>query len=83
MSGVDRLAAPDECLRWYEAGLEHGIALGRCQVLDEWRGQMAVSAAIARMVADAPSFAELCERRGEPERAARQRHILLERGISA
>lgn len=69
-------------LAWYEAGLEHGIALGRQQVEDEWRGRMEVSAAIARQIAARGSYAELCERRGEPERAARQRALLAERGIA-
>lgn len=69
-------------IAWYEAGLDHGIALGRRQVEDEHRGQHEVSAAIARQIAQMGPYAERAERRGQPERAARQRQILQERGIA-
>ncbi|MGY4642806.1 hypothetical protein [Cellulomonas sp. URHB0016] len=70
-------------LDWYEAGIVHGIAIGRQQVEDEWRGRMEVSAAVARMVAGAVPYAELCDRRGEHDRADRQRTILRDRGVAA
>jgi hypothetical protein len=67
----------------YEAGYQHGIEHGRQQLEDEWRGAMEVSASVARFVAQNGSYADLCERRGETERAERQRRIVRERGISA
>jgi hypothetical protein len=67
----------------YELGLVHGTERGRRQLEDEWRGAYEVSAEVARFIAQHGSYAELCERRGEPERAERQRQIVRERGISA
>lgn len=68
-------------LAYYEAGLEHGIELGRAQAeaeMDErWRPAYEIVQAAARR----EPYAELCERRGEPERAERQRRLLRERGI--
>lgn len=72
-----------DALDWYEAGVVQGIAIGRQQAEDEWRGRMEVSAAIARLVAARPTYADLCDRRGEPDRAARQREILRDRGVAA
>ena len=66
----------------YEYGFQHGIEHGRQQLEDEWRGTHEVSAAIARQIAEHGSYAELCERRGEPERAERQRQIVRERRIA-
>ncbi|MCR6491708.1 hypothetical protein [Cellulomonas sp. P24] len=60
----------------------HGIAMGRQQVEDEWHTVRADGGRVARMLAASPSYAELCERRGEPERAERQRRILAERGVT-
>jgi hypothetical protein len=74
--------ARDVCLAWYQAGLEDGVRLGRRQVEDEWRGAMTVSAAIARQVAAREPFAVLADRRGQPERAERQRALLRERGVT-
>ncbi len=67
----------------YELGVEHGISIGREQAEDEWRARQAVSAAVARHIAEAGSLVDLCERRGERDRAERQRSILRERGVSA
>jgi hypothetical protein len=69
-------------LAGYETGYEHGIERGRQQVEDEWRGRMEAGAAVARVVAQAGPYAERAALRGQPERAARQRAILTERGIS-
>lgn len=41
-----------------------------------------VSADVARTVADRGSFADLAERRGQHDRATRQRAVLRERGIA-
>lgn len=73
----------DECLAWYEAGLTQGIALGRRQLEAEWAESHEVAARIARMVAEAPSFEELCRRRGDNRRADHQRRILQARGMIA
>lgn len=81
-SDTTRRHTDDEVIAWYEAGVVHGIEMGRRQVEEEWRDTMEVSAAIARMIAGATPFAELCEQRGEPERAAAQRQLLRERGIA-
>lgn len=72
-----------DALGWYEAGVLHGIEMGRRQVEDEWRGRQAVSAAIARQIASAGPYAGLCEQRGEPERAQAQRDLLRRRGVTA
>jgi len=70
-------------LAYFEAGRAEGIEAGRRQLEDEWRGTYEVSAAVARQVAQRGPFDELAERRGQPERAARQRAILAERGVTA
>ncbi|WP_315134706.1 hypothetical protein [uncultured Actinomyces sp.] len=78
----------------YEQGVRDGFRLGeragqaRGRYLEaaaaddadrRWRAQVGrdVAASAAR-----PSYAELCERRGEPERAERARRLLAERGIA-
>jgi len=65
--------------RGYQDGTDHGRQLAD----DEQRGRGAISGAIAAQMARLGSFADLCEARGEPERAARQRAIWADRGISA
>ena len=67
----------------FEYGYQYGIAAGRQQAEDEQRGRGAVSAAIAAQVARMGPADELEERRGRPERAARLRQIMAERGITA
>lgn len=76
-------AARAVALAYYEAGVVTGVQMGRQQAEDEHRGLSEVSAAIARQVADLGPFADLCDRRGEPERAARQRALLAARGVTA
>lgn len=74
-----------------KAGLWAGIALGvaqgqavlaRSQDRDHRAFLSAFSRQEARTVARSVPYAKLCERRGEPERAARAREILRERGIA-
>ena len=65
-----------------EAGQARGRYLEAAAADDadrRWRAQVGrdVAASAAR-----PSYAELCERRGEPERAERARRLLAERGIA-
>lgn len=65
----------------YESGLMHGIDIGRRQVEDEVTAEWArVREVVAQTVAR-PSFAELCERRGEHDRADRARQTLTARGV--
>ena len=66
----------------YELGVVHGTGIGRQQLEDEWRHSHEISAAVARQIAEHGSYADLCERRGEPDRAERQRRIVRERGIA-
>lgn len=65
----------------YESGFQNGIERGRQQLEDEWRHSHEISAAVARQIAEQGSYADLCERRGEPERAERHRSLMRERGI--
>lgn len=46
------------------------------------RARQAYAASVSQMLAKQPSFAAVCEARGEHERAAAQREILRQRGIS-
>ena len=71
---------------WYFAeGHRTGFAAGYDQGRADEAGELAAlqrsAVAVTRAVARAGSFADLCERRGEPERGARQRELLAERGI--
>ena len=70
-----------DCMDWYSSGYAAGIDRGLQIAADEQHGRGAVSAAIARMIASTPSYAELADRRGDHTRAAAQRALLLERGI--
>lgn len=69
-------------LEYYEAGVVAGIAEGRRQVEAEVAAQWRHAYESSQMIARTPSYVELAERRGEPERADRQRQILQERGIT-
>ena len=70
-----------EFIDGYGRGYQDGTDHGRQLEVDEQRGRGAISAAIAAQQARLGSFADLCEARGEPERAARSRQILADRGI--
>lgn len=67
----------------YALGYTDGIAAGRQQLEDEWRGLMEVSAAVARQVAEAGPFDELERYRGRPDRAERHVALLRSRGVVA
>ena len=60
-------------LEWYSLGVRDGFTRGwdaheaQEAALQRW------AARIAHSVADRPSYAELCDLRGEPERAAQAR----------
>lgn len=81
---IARLSRRDRQL-WldgYVWGFQHGVDRGLEISEDEWRGRMAVSAAIARQIAEAGPYDALADRRGEHDRAQAQRDLLAERGIS-
>jgi len=85
VSALDLTQLPDRgrCL-WvdgYEWGYQHGISHGLELAENQWRGRMEVSAVIARQVARVDPYADLCDRRGEPEAAQAQRQLLAQRGI--
>ncbi|OIQ84052.1 hypothetical protein GALL_341320 [mine drainage metagenome] len=67
---------------YFEQGLVEGIARGRQQAEDEWRGVMTAGAAVARMVASAGPYDQLADRRGQHDRATAARALLAERGIT-
>jgi hypothetical protein len=67
----------------YGIGYLEGLEAGRRQVEDEWRGLDQVSVAIARQVAERVPFDQLADRRGQHDRAERQRSLLRERGVVA
>ena len=73
-------------------GRRDGYAAGRADEADErdradeieleaWRDQ--VNRTASALVASRTPFDQLCERRGEPERAAAQRRLLAARGVTA
>jgi hypothetical protein len=65
-------------LEAYQLGYEHGIAEGIRQADD------ADAAAWRRICLPiGPDYADLAERRGETERAARQRQIVRDRGLAS
>jgi hypothetical protein len=66
----------------YAVGYLDGLDAGRRELENEWRGLMGVSAAVARLIAEAGPYADLADRRGDHERAARHRALLAERGIA-
>ena len=70
-----------EWLDGYEHGLIHGDPIGYQRAQDDFHARAEVSGAVAAQMAKLGSFADLCEARGEPARAARQRQILADREI--
>ena len=84
--GVPSLAelspsATELALAYYEAGLEHGYQLGYRQAEADYDEAGAAFARLVRRAAKDPPYDELCERRGEPAMAERQRDLLRERGL--
>ncbi|MGC5628195.1 hypothetical protein ACPYO6_08105 [Georgenia sp. Z1344] len=69
-------------LEWFEAGYVAGVEVGRRLEEAELAAIQRVAVASARGAADRGPFALAAERRGEHERAARQRALLADRGIS-
>lgn len=80
-------ASDDQVARWfyadgYRSGWQDGYTKGRADEEAELARLQRSAVAVTRAVAQAGSFADLAERRGEPERAGRQRELLAERGIA-
>lgn len=67
---------------YYEAGLEHGWALGFRAAEEEFAHLHRRAHEVVQHAARTPTFAELCERRGEPDRAEANRALLRDRGIA-
>ncbi|MDD9205736.1 hypothetical protein PU560_04545 [Georgenia sp. 10Sc9-8] len=68
-------------LVYYEAGLAHGFDLGYRAAQRAEEARWAAIAATIHQTARAEPYDQLCERRGEPDRAQTQRHILNDRDI--
>ena len=70
----------------FMAGYECGWSARTIVALDDadaaWWDVRAEGGRVARMLAASPSYAELCEQRGMPERAAAQRRLLADRGVT-
>ena len=71
-----------EWLDGYEAGWRDRTVVALNDADAAWWDVRAEGGRVARMLAASPPYAELCEQRGEPERAARQRRILADRGVT-
>lgn len=68
---------------YYESGFVSGYVRGRADEAEALARLQRTAAAVAGVVAKAGPYAGLADKRGEHERADRQRSILRERGISA
>lgn len=66
----------------YEAGLMHGIDLGRSQVEDEVTAEWARVRDVVAQTLTRPAFADLCDLRGDHARAERARRTLAARGLT-
>src|SRR5690625_3107446 len=69
-------------LAHYEAGLDHGYQLGYRTAEADHEAAWAAYAALARRTATTQAYDELCQQRGESERAERHRRFMRERGIT-
>lgn len=65
----------------YRHGERDGFERGQRAAWERLDALQAYAASVSRMVATRPSYADLAERRGEHDRAERQRAILRTRGI--
>jgi len=68
---------------YYEAGVVAGIEMGRRQVEAEEEARWAWMREHIRSIASTPDYATLADRRGQHQRAQRQRDLLQQRGIVA
>lgn len=85
---IGYLAGWEDGARTESATQRHlGRLEGRCELLTELAASnsaylTAHARELAANLANTPSYADLCERRGEKERAQRARVVLAERGIA-
>ena len=68
-------------LAYWESGYVHGYSAGYDAAVAEQDALDRAAAGLGTMLSHNPSYAELCERRGQQERAESQRQTLAERGI--
>lgn len=68
---------------YYESGVTAGIEMGRRLAEEEMAALWRQAHAVVQHAARQPTYADLCERRGEPQRAERHRQLLRARGLAA
>ena len=68
-------------MEYWRSGYQYGYAAGVAAAVAEQAALDRRAAAAVSAATKGPDYATLAERRGEPERAERQRRILAERGI--
>lgn len=66
----------------YLEGFERGAEVTRAEIAEAEAAAWARMREHVRMLANLPKYADLCEKRGEHEKAAANRALLRERGIS-
>lgn len=81
---LDQLPAKAQeiVLAYYESGAREGYVRGWNAAQEAERAAWRAVAVTWGRPSQRSTFAELCERRGEPEKAAAHRRLLAERGIS-
>lgn len=66
---------------FYRSGYEHGWQAGYDAARAEQDALDAKAAGLGTMLSRTPSYAELCDRRGQHDRAEAQRRTLRDRGV--
>ena len=69
------------CEAYYSSGYESGYVAGWAAADADAAAIQRAASVVVKAVAQAGSYADLCDARGEPERAAAARADLRERGI--
>jgi len=69
-------------IAYYEAGLNHGFELGYRAAEARQEASWAAFAALAKAATRNPPYDQLCEQRGETQRAEEHRRLMRERGIT-
>lgn len=69
-------------LAYYETGLTHGWDLGYRAAETRHQDSWAAFAALARTARTGEPYDQICERRGEHDRAEQHRDLMRERGIT-
>lgn len=74
----------DHCAKSYDEGYQDGYTAGMLEANEEIAELQRQAAAVNRAnlrLTGGRSFAQICDLRGEPERAAKARQIMQERGL--